>query len=452
MRFMWILILILTMGLPVLTVKAESLISPNYEIDIINFTSSALPTDFAPPVISNIIVSSVIGSSAIVQWTTDVPASSVVAYGTTTKYTSEIAQTEEQVKSHTVKLFGLLPNTPYHFQVKSADALGNFGRSDDQTLTTTGEQKISEIQITDITLISAIITWKTSSISESSIVYGTDTSYGLRVVDESASSTTNHTVRLSNLSNGTTYHFQIIGLDTDNQTIASDDYIFTTLSLPQILNYSVGTVTGNTAEISWQTNIATDSFVKFWPSDKLESEGINQGSLDFVTSHRLVITGLIGKTAYNFRIIGRDSSGNTTQTNVLTFATPVDASPPVISEIRTEVSTASNNDRLQLIVSWNTDELSSSQIEYNIGIATDQIYKLQSSADLSFGLNHTLIVDKLKPSSNYHFRIIATDTTGNVGHSTDYSVLTPQKRKSLLQIILEKLEETFGWLRNIRVG
>lgn len=452
MRRIWLLIFVITLALPLKTASAESLISPNFEIDILNFTPSALQTDFAAPVISNIVVSSVIGSSAVVQWTTDVASSSIVAYGTTITYSAEIAQTEELVKSHTIKLFGLLPNTLYHFQVKSADALGNFGRSDDQTLTTTGQQKISEVQISDIGLSSAIITWKTASVSESSIVYGLNTSYGLKVVDESASSTTNHTVRLSNLSNGTTYHFQIIGKDTDGQLTASDDYIFTTLSLPQILNYSVGTVTGNTAEISWNTNILTDSFIKFWQSDKLESESTSQGTLDFVTKHRLVVTGLIGKTTYSFRIIGRDASGNTTQTNVLSLATPVDSTPPVISDIRTEVSTASKDDRLQLIVSWNTDELASSQIEYNVGVASDQIYKLKSSIDYSFGLNHTLIVDKLKASSNYHFRIIATDTAGNVGHSTDYSILTPQKRKSLLQIILEKLEETFGWLRKVRVG
>ena len=48
------------------------------------------------------------------------------------------------------------------------------------------------------------------------------------VKDESLSSTTRHTVRLSQLESGSTYHARLIGKDTDGEEFKSDDYTFTT--------------------------------------------------------------------------------------------------------------------------------------------------------------------------------------------------------------------------------
>lgn len=430
---------------------AQSLLSPHYEIDALNFAPSDSQLDFLPPVITAVTVTSTTGTASIIQWTTDVPSSSVVAFGLTTTYSAENGQSEDRVKSHSVKITGLSPNTAYHFQVKSADALGHMGKGTDQTLLTTNQLNISEVQASDITLNSAIITWKTASLISSSIAYGTTTSYGQKVIDEGSGSTTNHTIRLGNLNSGTTYHFQIIGFDADGVSNASDDYIFSTLALPQIVKYSIGTVTGNTAEILWETNTATDSFISFWKDGQDESTKQIQGTLDLVTKHRLIITGLVGKTVYKFRISGRDANGNKIETDPLSFTTPLDTTPPVITDIRSEISTSTKDDRLQLIVSWNTDEPAASQIEYNVGLPSNQTYKLQSIADSTLNLNHTLVLDKLKQSTNYHFRIKATDQAGNTGFSTDNSELTPQQQKSLLQIILEKLQETFGWLRNVKL-
>ncbi len=446
------LVVVVCLILVVPETKAQSLTSPNYEIDALGFFSADTPSDFAPPAITaGPTVSSVTGTSAVVQWTTDVVGSSIVAFGLTSSYGTELGQSEEKVINHSVKLNGLFPNTQYHFQVKSADAQGRYGRSTDQTLTTTNQPPISEVQVTDITLSSAIISWKTAALTTTTINYGTSTNYGNTVSDQSASSTSNHTVRLSGLNSGTLYHFRITGEDAGGSPITSDDYIFTTLSLPGIVKYSLGTITGNTAEILWETNIPTDSFVSFWKTADGESTAKTQGSPELVKSHRVVITGLEGKTEYNFRILGRDVSGNAFESNVLSFNTPLDTSPPVITNVKSEVSTNTKDDRLQLVVSWDTDEPSKSQVEYNIGSVTNDDYKLKSREDTNLNLNHIVIIVGLKPSTNYHFRIQAADAAGNVGHSGDYSVLTPQRRKSLLQIILEKLEQTFGWLRRVRI-
>ncbi len=432
--------------------RADYLSSSHYEIDAIGFIPADNQLDFAPPVISaqGPVVTDITGTTAVVQWTTDVLSSSVVAFGLTSAYGTQMGQANEQVTSHSVTLTGLSPFTTYHYQVESEDAMGHFGYSGDSTFTTAKQANISSVLVSDITLNSAIVTWTTSTVTSSSIVYGPTTDYGSSFNDQSAGFTTAHTVRLANLTSGTTYHFQIKGIDNVNQSVSSDDYVFSTLTLPSIKGYTIGPLTGTSAHIAWTTNIPTDSFISYWLAGQSQSQATDVGEHALISDHSVDITGLTGQTQYNFIIIGRDTYGNTTNTNTLSFKTPLDTIPPVISEIKSEVNTSVSDNTLQLIVSWTTDKPATSQIEYNIGmINSDKHYAYKSRVDSVLGTSHILIIDNLKPSTNYHFRIKAVDASGNIGYSSDYSILTPQQQKSLLQIILSKLEDTFGWLRKV---
>lgn len=57
----------------------------------------------------------------IIQWTTDIEASSQVLYGSSTSYGSQTTEidTSPRVTSHSVTVSGLTPCTTYHFQAKS---------------------------------------------------------------------------------------------------------------------------------------------------------------------------------------------------------------------------------------------------------------------------------------------------------------------------------------------
>lgn len=87
------------------------------------------------PVISNIRVVSITDRSAIVLWDTDIPASSLVEFGTTAAY-GRSASTPGFVTSHAVSLDGLTPNTLYHFRVISAEPTGLTSVSGDNTFLT----------------------------------------------------------------------------------------------------------------------------------------------------------------------------------------------------------------------------------------------------------------------------------------------------------------------------
>lgn len=75
-------------------------------------------------------------NSAVITWTTDEPATSQVEYGLNTDYGSLTDLDSNLVTSHSVTITGLVPETLYHYRVRSQDANGNEAISIDHTFTT----------------------------------------------------------------------------------------------------------------------------------------------------------------------------------------------------------------------------------------------------------------------------------------------------------------------------
>lgn len=86
------------------------------------------------PTIST-VQSSATSSGATITWTTDAASSTQVEYGQTTAYGSSSALDPTLVTAHSVTLTGLLPNTLYHYRVKSGTN-GIVTTSGDFTFTT----------------------------------------------------------------------------------------------------------------------------------------------------------------------------------------------------------------------------------------------------------------------------------------------------------------------------
>ncbi|NMB99899.1 MAG: hypothetical protein GYA35_06435, partial [Thermoanaerobaculaceae bacterium] len=80
--------------------------------------------DCSGPVITNVNVTNITGSTATVNWTTDVPADSLVGYDTTTPPSLTLAD-GSLVQNHSLLLTGLSPCTQYYFYVQSKDEFGN---------------------------------------------------------------------------------------------------------------------------------------------------------------------------------------------------------------------------------------------------------------------------------------------------------------------------------------
>ncbi len=94
--------------------------------------------DVTPPVLSNFSETGITTNSAVVNWSTNEAADSVVYYGTSTAYGS-VESDGALVTSHSMDLSGLAAETLYHYKVVSTDAAGNTAESDDRTFTTLAE-------------------------------------------------------------------------------------------------------------------------------------------------------------------------------------------------------------------------------------------------------------------------------------------------------------------------
>ena len=80
------------------------------------------------PQISNVQVTAITETTALVTWTTDLPSDSVVQYDTGNESWGDYGKTESDaalVNSHSVVISGLTQATDYYFRVGSTDAYGN---------------------------------------------------------------------------------------------------------------------------------------------------------------------------------------------------------------------------------------------------------------------------------------------------------------------------------------
>ena len=91
-----------------------------------------------------------------------------------------------------------------------------------------------------------------------------------------------------------------------------------------------------------------------------------------------------------------------------------DSSPPKISEIKIEVTTATS-----AIVSWKTDELADSLINY--GITSD--YGIAHNPK-PLVREHKITIPELDPSTAYFFRVASVDSTGNQSFSGNHVFTT----------------------------
>lgn len=160
------------------------------------------------------------------------------------------------------------------------------------------------------------ISWNTNEPSDSQIIYGTSTSYGL-LSPLNSQLITSHLVALSNLTASTTYHFSIRSRDASNNLATSTDYAVTTLPLPDttapIISLVAASTTASSALVSWNTDELSSSKVFYATSshvDTLATSTLFEASSTLVTSHMISLMGLNANTTYYLVIESRDASNN----------------------------------------------------------------------------------------------------------------------------------------------
>ncbi len=189
--------------------------------------------DQTPPVISNVRSDSITATTAQIAWETNEASDSQAEFGLSTSYGSASPGQAQLVTAHRLTLTGLQEGVTYHYRVKSRDGAGNLSTSEDFTFTTLDltPPAISNLTVSGLTPVAALMTWSTNEASDSQVEYGLSPAYGFATRHEAALVTA-HAVQLVNLAPATTYHCRVKSRDRAGNLSVSDDFTFTTPNGP----------------------------------------------------------------------------------------------------------------------------------------------------------------------------------------------------------------------------
>ena len=279
---------------------------------------AGVPDPLDPPgggtglTISAVSVSGMTASTATVNWTTNLAASSQVNYGTTPAYGSNVTNAI-LVTNHLLTINSLTCNTMYHYQVASA-APGNSATTSDATFTTGACTAISGVSVSE-TATTATVMWTTSVSANSRVDYGTTAAYGSNVSDPTL--VTSHSLTLNSLTCNTTYHYQITSVGSTGSA-STADATFTTGTCQITISGVLVTAASTSATVTWTTNIAGNSAINYGATNQY---GNSSTDASLVISHSLTLTSLACNSTYHYQLSSVVGPGNSATTSDATFTT-----------------------------------------------------------------------------------------------------------------------------------
>ncbi len=262
---------------------------------------------------------------------------------------------------------------------------------------------ITNVQVSDITLDSAVITWDTDELSTGEVAYSSTAG------DYTASDSVpviSHSITLTGLSPDTTYNFIANSVDVSGNMAVSGEDSFATLPEPDVIPPDITNIQSvvdvTTATIIWDTDEPADSCVN------IEGSEICDGGL--VISHSILLAGLSSNTTYSILVSSTDASGNNASLGYSFTTLPEpDVTPPDITNVQSvvDVTTAT--------IIWDTDE------------PADSCVNIESSEICDGGLviSHSITLPDLSPDTTYSITVSSADASGNSA-SVEYSFTTSQ--------------------------
>jgi hypothetical protein len=373
-----------------------------------------MPDTSPPTIISGPFLTSITDSTALVQWQTNEPAQGGVRYGINNPPGTSLNETGHTT-THSQSLTGLTADTTYFVTVFGSDKAGNAATPSTVVSfrtrpvpDTTAPIIIEGPTVTAITHQGASVTWKTDEPSAGVVSYGTSSSLGRSVRDDTLS--TVHSVMLSGLTAETLYHLQVSATDAvNNGPTTSPTLTFKSMAAPDVAAPVI-------VEGPMAVNITDTGATIVWTTDEPATTGVswNDGIAygvytddTLTTNHSVHVNALAASTTYTYVVSSKDAFANgPTLSLAKTFATSPkpDTTPPVFIDPPVVVNVTHQS----AVIRWKSDEPSDALIEFGATPAFDG-----SEARAALVTEHNIPLTGLAAGTLYYFRVASKDAAGN---------------------------------------
>lgn len=263
--------------------------------------------------------------------------------------------------------------------------------------------------------------------------YGLTTSYGTTVtVDQSpvtGSTTTLVSKAITGLTAGTTYHYRVVGVNT-NETTTGDDMTFTTLKLPSVTTQAVSSIStnsvvanGNITDLG-QPNPTAYGFC--WSTSQnptTDNSKIDKGSISNIGAFSATLTGLGTHTKYYVRAYSINEAG-TSYGEQVSFSTKGIIANVILYEIKDIESTSAIGkcsitdfgfpNATAYGICWSTSP--------NPTMFNSKIHNLGTPTSIGF---FYASLTELEPNTVYYARVYAANAEG-IAYSDEISFQTTQ--------------------------
>lgn len=343
-----------------------------------------------------------------------------------------------------------MPSTTYYYKALWTDEDGNKGESNEQTFVTNPAPVVKDVNVRFVNTSSAQLQFTTKDASKVKIYYGKTTQFGGMQELPTSINESKYTVILDGLDDGTKYYYRVNPYDIESTEYEGTVLDLTTLPKPKVSEVKLQQIK-NTAEtsiiVSWKSNTEISSVLSYYPESN-SALVQNQVNLSLLSGeHKMTLQLLKPDTPYILFVKGSDRVGNEAISNSIKFTTASDTRSPVISEMTIETvpagTSGSSTDKSQIVVSWNTDELATSSLEYGEGYS--EIYQFKSSTDYNLTYNHVVAISGLSASKVYHLRAVSKDKADNIGYSSNSVVITAKASGDATNLILDSLKNLFNF-------
>jgi hypothetical protein len=347
-------------------------------------------------------------------------------YGLTTSYGSNTAmqtRTGNTVQAISANISGLSASTTYHFRIVAHNA-GGIAVGSDRTFTTlsaTGPPVVITNLASYIASFSARLNGSVDPHGLATTVYfqyGTTTSYGFTSAIQSKTGNTyqNVSANIGGLTANTTYHFRIVATNSSGTRYGSDR-IFTTLSAtgsPVVITNPASYIASFSGRLNGSVDphgLTTSVYFQYGTTTSYGlTTAIQSKTGNTYQNVAATIGGLTASTTYHFRIVATNSSG-TRYGSDRTFTTLSATGPPVaITNPATNVASSSAT----LNGSVDPHGLTTTvHFQYGTTISYGHTTANQTKTGNAYQ-NVAANISGLTASTTYHFRIVATNSSGTM--------------------------------------